>query len=315
MQKQIRENLLSDTQKQIEEIKKKEKGISFSKLVLLNWVEMLSIFLIEVLVSPSKSYWLANSLVKGELAIGLPTWLRKAKKDEVFNLILSPEQWEDKELSDEVISRQKALVRRGSWYWWVSYCAEFEAISRSLKWKLVQFRINKVLKTVASPEVNDKIVYVPVSHLRHGILARIYGVPATGALAAAIISKNGKHHLLVDLDVAALSNSKELESTVRHELIHVEQLESGRLSVNSQSIRWTGWGGVVEMDAEETSKTMRPNQSHKEMASGEVLAKPWEAEAYALTTPVANWDKIFTEDAKEHLMANWHKFAIGKYAS
>lgn len=125
----------------------------------------------------------------------------------------------------------------------------------------------------------------------------------TGAMAAMATSIGGVNFIVFDMIVLqfVLENGMNFGEVMEHELIHLNQLDTGRLKLLPGKIIWTENGSETEYPAE-LLNVMDPLKFDRSMAFQ--LALPWEREAYAPevarggTTPRANAIRLAFELCK-----------------
>lgn len=102
----------------------------------------------------------------------------------------------------------------------------------------------------------------------------------TGAMAAMATTINGINLIAFDMVVLefVLENGMSFSEVVEHELIHIEQLESGRMRFEPGKVVWIENGVATEYPAEAIN-IMDPLMFDRSLAFQ--MALPWEAEAYA----------------------------------
>lgn len=141
-------------------------------------------------------------------------------------------------------------------------------------------------------------------------IARKHGLPEMAHMAAAVIPNQLGIDLMMVDHVYFNRFTSEGEMILAHELVHVHQSRRGDLEfVEGGSIKWNGWSQTA-LTLEEHNESFVGHKSDMDIISNEILTKPWECEAYALTTPVARWTELFSEEAIQYIMANLDKFRI-----
>lgn len=101
---------------------------------------------------------------------------------------------------------------------------------------------------------------------------------ATAALAATI---NGVNLIAFDMTMIKFvtENGMSFAEIMEHELIHLEQFESGRLSMSANGIEWVDEDGKVTVYDLSATRITDPMNFERSLTFQ--LALPWEAEAYA----------------------------------
>lgn len=145
-------------------------------------------------------------------------------------------------------------------------------------------------------------------------VAEKYSMPVASDLAAAVIPNHlGIEMILIDLSVIKNAPGNIRKMVVQHEMHHIRQLREGRLVYREDGmIEWNGWNPVV-MSLEESNRLLALSGMWGN-PSEEILNKPWEAEAYGLYLPAEGFNSMMSEEAIEHIMANWHHFGSLKAA-
>lgn len=154
----------------------------------------------------------------------------------------------------------------------------------------------------------DGVKVVPLCSILHAEIAKEFDIPVTKNVAAAVIPNNlGLDLMFVDIQEFHSFNFM-AKPILEHELVHIFQMRRGDLEwVEGGNVRWNGFNPKT-LNMEEANCNFFLNLSQKEIISKEILEKPWECEAYALTTPVIKWHELFTEEAVEHMLSNLSKF-------
>ncbi len=178
----------------------------------------------------------------------------------------------------------------------------------SLEWEIIQGALNEFKEELSG-------VYLLIkSGSKVQKISMEKGIPCMAGLAAAVLpGVEGKEIMAIDSDHLIYGNRKEAVALIRHELEHLLQMRRGDLAFVNGEMVWNGWS-PISLSVKENAENLVSGKSQKEVVSMEILQKPWEAEAYAIQVPVADWDVYFSEDAVEHIMANWHKFGGVKAA-
>lgn len=103
---------------------------------------------------------------------------------------------------------------------------------------------------------------------------------AGGSMAAMSTTVNGVHLIAFDMAVLRFSMENDLsfKEVMEHELVHLRQLESGRLSFEDSGALWHN-GDILVSYPRECMEIMDPLMFDRSMAFQ--MALPWEAEAYA----------------------------------
>lgn len=137
-----------------------------------------------------------------------------------------------------------------------------------------------------------------------------YDIPTMGGVAAAVLPNHmGMELMLIDLGAIWSHPDRDeiLTVIVPHELEHLFQVRRGDLTWSAYgSVQWSGWNPVTLSVAESNYNFATPWVLDK--VSAEIIQKPWETEAYALHTPINRLSNMISDDAMEHILANWHKF-------
>jgi len=101
-----------------------------------------------------------------------------------------------------------------------------------------------------------------------------------GAMAAMATTINGINVIVIDMVVLefVMENGMSFGEVIEHELIHLEQLESGRLRLEPGKVVWVENGVATEYPTEALT-IMDPFMFDRSLAFQ--MALPWEREAYA----------------------------------
>ena len=126
-------------------------------------------------------------------------------------------------------------------------------------------------------------------------LCRKYGIPEGGRSMAAAVAPglDSRHQMVLLLVEEYLGHAH----TVRHEVVHYTQIKEGRL-VSSQGggrLSWTVPGEEFSVDTAEDMVTTFNLPKGGDHFLWHELQKPWEVEAYALTTPTHIVRENFSE--------------------
>lgn len=106
-------------------------------------------------------------------------------------------------------------------------------------------------------------------------------VNTTGATAALATSINGVSLIAFDMIMIkfVMENGMTFAELMEHELIHLEQFESGRLSMGANGVEWVDEDGNVTVYDLNSTRITDPLGFDRSLTFQ--LALPWEAEAYA----------------------------------
>ena len=155
----------------------------------------------------------------------------------------------------------------------------------------------------------DGVYVMPVLEKEVLELAELYGMPMSTGMAAAVLPNNlGMEIIAISMD--AMMWHPDAMHIIEHEFHHLKQIRRGDLQLGEDgNIQWTGWDVPTTLCLTNNLDNYRFGCGDvKMLVHREITQKPWEAEAYALTLPVARWDSYFNEATKDYLMENWHKF-------
>lgn len=132
-----------------------------------------------------------------------------------------------------------------------------------------------------------------------GVLLTEVGLPNIFQTTAAAVMYDDEQatHYIVITDTALKSPIKGLKALVKHELIHMDQIERGDLSLltSQQTIIWKGETfDMRELAVQQQTQVAELQLQHPDIDAEFLfvlaeLDKPWELEAYYLTF---DWDKI-----------------------
>lgn len=106
-------------------------------------------------------------------------------------------------------------------------------------------------------------------------------VNIAGAAAALAATINGVNLIAFDMFMInfTMENGMTFAELMEHELIHLEQLESGRLSMTANGIEWVDEDGKITVYDLSATRITDPMNFERSLTFQ--LALPWEAEAYA----------------------------------
>ena len=126
-------------------------------------------------------------------------------------------------------------------------------------------------------------------------ICRRYGIPEGGRTVAAAVAPglDSRHQLVLLLTEEYMRDRQ----TVSHELVHYRQIKEGRLVTHPGGglFSWTVPGEEYTIDStEDAVSTFRLPKGGDDFLWHE-LQKPWELEAYALTTPANIVREKFSE--------------------
>lgn len=154
----------------------------------------------------------------------------------------------------------------------------------------------------------EGVTFILCHGYQTSLVAKKYSIPVNSGIAAAVMPNQlGLKLIIVDVDYFT-GECDTGELILAHELVHIAQLSRGDLIFTEDSgIEWAGWSPTV-ISLTECRDSFVAHQSVKDLMSNEILTKPWECEAYALTTPVDAWDDLFTEEAVEYMLTNMRNF-------
>ncbi len=167
-------------------------------------------------------------------------------------------------------------------------CKEMEALYNTSRQRSV---VEGLYAGVIPPDLPVCII----NEADSGAICRRYGIPEGGrSVAAAVVPGLDSRHQMVLLLIEEYMMDRQ---TVNHELVHYRQIKEGRLVTHPGGglFSWTVPGEEYTIDsAEDAVYTFHLPKGGDDFLWHE-LQKPWELEAYALTTPANIVREKFSE--------------------
>lgn len=141
------------------------------------------------------------------------------------------------------------------------------------------------------------------------VVANAHGLPVNEVVLGAMVIPGPTERKLMMVNVEVFYEEPETSrSILEHEIVHLEQIDRGDLILEHDgTIVWNGWNPMT-MSAMEVAKNALSGLEGRDYISEEILTKPWETEAYALTTPMKLWKDVLSERAMEHIADHCHLF-------